>query len=325
MAKANHKSKLVDKSVASIISAIEIYNKPDFSYREEIFSILLVNSWELLLKARMLQQSNNKLQVIQISKKTKTKEGNPAKRFYPDTNRSGNFKTIDIYKAIESLKLDKTLKANLESVIEIRDNSIHFYNKDKTLDKKIQEICTASLKSYLFCITNWFKYDMSRYNFYLMPISFYHSFEMESFSINSLPKQEKNLLKFFKLKEAKNPYKEHAEHNFSLKLTTRFEKGDTGISVKRGSEGAIISIKEEESFKNKFNISYTVLTENCRSRYSNFLKNKDFNLIMNNIKKEKQDILCKNIYLDPINKTGTPRTFYCSEVYRELDRHYKKK
>lgn len=31
---------LLDKSVNSMLSAIEIYNKPNFSYREETFAIL---------------------------------------------------------------------------------------------------------------------------------------------------------------------------------------------------------------------------------------------------------------------------------------------
>jgi hypothetical protein len=43
---------LLDKSVSAMISAIEIYNKPDFKYREETFAILAINSWELLLKAK---------------------------------------------------------------------------------------------------------------------------------------------------------------------------------------------------------------------------------------------------------------------------------
>jgi hypothetical protein len=323
MAKPNHQSRLVDKSVASILSAIEIYNKPDFSYREEVFSILLVNAWELLLKARILQQSKNKLQSIQVPEKTKTKSGTPTKRFYPSLNRSGNFKTIDIFKALEHLQLDKTLRANLESVIEIRDNSIHFYNKDKLLDKKIQEICTASLKSYLTCIADWFRYDMSKYNFYLMPISFYHPFEIESRSVNSLARQEKNLLKYFKEKENKNPYSEEAIHNFSLKLTTRFEKGDVGISIRRGSSGVSISFSEDDLFKNKFNITYRDLVVNCKKRYSNFSPNQKFNNIMKEVK-TRQDVLCKKRYFDPIKKTGEPKIFYCSEVYKELDKHYKK-
>ena len=40
---------LVDKSIAAMVSAIEVYNKPDFKYREETFSILAINAWELLL------------------------------------------------------------------------------------------------------------------------------------------------------------------------------------------------------------------------------------------------------------------------------------
>lgn len=43
---------LLDKSIGSMLSAIEIYNKPAFHNREEVFAILAVNSWELLLKAQ---------------------------------------------------------------------------------------------------------------------------------------------------------------------------------------------------------------------------------------------------------------------------------
>ena len=46
---------LLDKSIASMLSAIEIYNKPNFGYREETFAILSVNAWELLLKAYLLK------------------------------------------------------------------------------------------------------------------------------------------------------------------------------------------------------------------------------------------------------------------------------
>ena len=35
---------LLEKSVHAALSAIEIYNKPDFKYREESFSILMVNA-----------------------------------------------------------------------------------------------------------------------------------------------------------------------------------------------------------------------------------------------------------------------------------------
>ena len=50
---------LLDKSIAAMISAIEIYNKPDFLYRGETFAILAVNGWELLLKAKYLSINNS--------------------------------------------------------------------------------------------------------------------------------------------------------------------------------------------------------------------------------------------------------------------------
>ena len=52
MAKSPRSVKLYRKAEAALISAIEAYNKPDFKYREETFSILALNAWELLLKAK---------------------------------------------------------------------------------------------------------------------------------------------------------------------------------------------------------------------------------------------------------------------------------
>jgi hypothetical protein len=47
-------AELARKSVDAAISAIEMYNKPNFSYREEAFVIFMTNAWELLVKAKWL-------------------------------------------------------------------------------------------------------------------------------------------------------------------------------------------------------------------------------------------------------------------------------
>ena len=54
MRPATHQ-RFVDKAEAAMTAAIEIYNKPCFPYREEVFSILALNAWELLLKAAVLK------------------------------------------------------------------------------------------------------------------------------------------------------------------------------------------------------------------------------------------------------------------------------
>lgn len=52
---------MLEKSVSAMLAAIEIYNKPDFKYREETFSVLCINAWEILLKAKVLNLSGNKI------------------------------------------------------------------------------------------------------------------------------------------------------------------------------------------------------------------------------------------------------------------------
>ena len=47
------------KAEEALLAAIELYNKPDFRYREEAFAILALNAWELLLKAKLLAESDN--------------------------------------------------------------------------------------------------------------------------------------------------------------------------------------------------------------------------------------------------------------------------
>ncbi len=52
---------LMDNSLQAALSSIEIYNKPDFKYREQTFAVLNVNAWELLLKAKILKDAGDNL------------------------------------------------------------------------------------------------------------------------------------------------------------------------------------------------------------------------------------------------------------------------
>ena len=47
---------LVEKSQAACVAAIETYNRAASEYREENFAILMINAWELLLKARVMME-----------------------------------------------------------------------------------------------------------------------------------------------------------------------------------------------------------------------------------------------------------------------------
>jgi hypothetical protein len=43
--------RLIGNSTSAAVGAIEIYNKPRFEYRDQVFVELLMNGWELFLKA----------------------------------------------------------------------------------------------------------------------------------------------------------------------------------------------------------------------------------------------------------------------------------
>ena len=331
MAKPQKYEYLLEKSQQAAISAIEIYNKPDFKYREEAFCILMVNAWEILLKAKILKDNKNVLKSIYVPLKTVTKEQKKTKRFYPKSNRAGNPMTLDIFSALKKLNIDSTLKQNIGLMVEIRDNSIHFVNKEKVLQKKILEIGIATLKSYVTLFNQWFDVDLSRYNFYLMPLSFFHPAEIESFSINKLDKQTKNILNYIKTKERYYPSDDNKEHNVSLRLKTSFEKvskteNDSAMEVKitANPNAPAFRIEQESAFKNRYTLDHSDLLKNCKLRYSNFREGKKFNGIKKNVLKIDKK------YADqwPANYKKPKVTdpyFYSTECYKVLDQNYTKK
>ena len=168
--------KLLEKSVHAALSAIEVYNKPDFKYREESFCILMVNAWELLVKAKILRDSAEKEDSIH----KKDSEGRVVVSKW-----TGNPRTISVGEGLNSLSLDQVLLDHLFALVEFRDNAVHMLNDSPMLKLKVQEVGTASLRNYLELAKDWFNVDLSRYNFYLLPLSFFHPHELQSYSINS--------------------------------------------------------------------------------------------------------------------------------------------
>ena len=319
---------LLDKSIQAVISAIEVYNKPDFKYREESFSILMVNAWETLLKAKILCNNNNELKSIYvIDRDAKKKNGKPYKTPKYKTNRAGNYLTIDIFNCIKKVSVDKILEENIELLVNIRDNAIHFFNDSKLFEKKVLEIGTATLKSYVKCVNDWFNFDLSKYNFYLMPISFFHTHEIESFSINSEDKQHQNLLNYIAEKENEFPSDTTKEHNISLVLETKFIRSSSmeGLNVRFDPNSNVtVNVSSEEQFRNKYPWNWTdKLLPKLKERYSDFKRTKDFWALKRELEKNSE---FSNIRpLDWNKPNGTKKRFYSPNILKEFDKKYTKK
>lgn len=106
---------LLGNAVEAISAAVEIYNKPRISYRDECFVILLVNGWELLLKALLAKNRQ---------------------RLYYKKRRNEPYRSLSIRDCLNRTKPSFPSKVNAEAVagnldllIDYRDQAIHYYNK----------------------------------------------------------------------------------------------------------------------------------------------------------------------------------------------------
>jgi putative uncharacterized protein (fragment) len=315
---------LLDKSIASMLSAIELYNKPNFQYREETFAILVVNAWELLLKAIILRQNRYKLRSLYVLKHCINKDGTKSTtRKYVDKNRSGNPKTISIMETLSILDnkkyLPTNLRDNIEALIELRDNSIHFANMDD-ISRQIQELGFACIKNYITLIKEKkIEIDMSNYNFYLMPLA-YVSSNMVSESV--LTEETKNYLTLVKSKIAK----EESDQNYDIAITIDidFKKGSSfdGLGFTYDKDGIKVALTEE-NIRKRYPWDNAELIRRCKMRYSDFIQNKNWNAQRNEIKNDAK--LYRVRLLDPGNPKSAKKGFYSTNVFSYLDSYYTKK
>ena len=143
--------KPLGNSQAALVAAIEIYNKPLFHYRDECTTILLLNAWELVLKALL---SRNKKSVFY-----------PKKRNQPYrtlTRQDAISKGVDYFpSAVPHLPI----RRNPDLLSIYRDNAVHFYNaKDfgvvlyalvQTSIMNLRDLLYHSFGIYLENTVNW--------------------------------------------------------------------------------------------------------------------------------------------------------------------------
>ena len=70
----NHRGsyrKLLANGKAALLAAIEIYNKPQIAYRDECFVILLLNPWDLIVKA-VLAKNRTSTQAVRTIRRVQS-------------------------------------------------------------------------------------------------------------------------------------------------------------------------------------------------------------------------------------------------------------
>lgn len=308
--------RLMDKSIQAALSAIEVYNKPDFKYREETFSILMVNAWELLLKAKVVADNGERMESLYQMQKDVTG------KLVPKPSRSGNPSTISIGEALLKITLDAVLKDHLLALTELRDNAIHLMNDSPMVKVKVQEVGTATLRNYLEMAKDWFQADLSRYNFYLMPMSFFHPHELQSYSINAEPEQHRNLLLYIASLEERHASESEPRFAIGLELKTDFVKSKLRFAPDDPNALAV-RVDAEEMFQKKYTWNYQDhLVPHLKKRYSDFKVDKKFLALRKLF--EADEAYSKERRLD-WNKPKPTKRYYSPNIVKEFDKHYTKR
>lgn len=316
-------AELANKSVQAAVAAIEIYNKPNFLYREEAFALLMTNAWELLLKAKWVVDHGETVE--SLHELFEDGKGGTS----PKLNRCGNPITHGtgylIAKLLEDPNsgLERACHDNILALTEIRDNAAHFLHKDLYIGRRVLEIGTASLRNYLVLATEWFQVDFSAYNFFLMPISFYHGFEAaEPTSRTIYPQQVQRLLVYLDHIEKVDTSEEHKQH-VALRLETKLVRGKDPAAVSfrwtDDPSAPALAVREEDILKN-YPMTYRELCHALKRRYENFLENKTYHKIRRDLEKERKYSIVR--VLHPGNPTSSKQRFYNANILTEFDKHF---
>lgn len=327
MAQIPRSTQLLRKAEASLLSAIEVYNKPDFKYREETFAILMLNAWELLLKAKLVSDHGNKLRCIFVYEARKTRAGHLSQRLYLQRSRSGNPHTKKLGQVRAALdkesysRLPSQVKSNLDALTEIRNNAVHYFNTSPQLAKQVLEIGTASVKNFIEIARRWFSVDLSGYGLYLMPIGFISA----PGTATAIPvsADEGKLVRYLAEIITATRSDQDLDFNVALEVNLSFRRAPSdavaAIAVTTDPSAPRVTLSEED-IRRTYPWDYRELVRRLRKRYSDFKTTAKFHTIRKPLMSDLRYVRTR--YLDPANVRSGKKDFYNPNIVNEFDRHY---
>lgn len=320
---------LVKKAVEASLAAVEVYNKPAFEYREETFSILMLNAWELLLKARIIKEKNTTRAIFEYTH-AYTKTGKRSTRRTLKRSPLGIATTIGIDKAINTVQqftkqgIDENCVQNLRMLREIRDSSVHLYNIDENLSSNIQMVAAAALKNFVLAAESWFKVDFSKYKIHLMPLSFHPRDGATEIVRHGIGQSVANKLTnaIARLEKVNSP-SDKSQYCLLLPIHISYKQADNedAITVRIDDSDPNAAPVEvtDDVIKIMYPLTYRDLLEKLKNRYANFKVNRRFHDHRKEL--ESNQNYCHERFLN-IKAKKTKQKYYSPKIIEQFDRYY---
>lgn len=322
---------LLKNSIAAYFAAIEIHNKPNFSYRYETTTLLLMNAWELVLKAFVKKYIKNK--------NIFTKDGHTI-----SIDKAIGY-TEDYINTLEP-KAFSAVKENLLLIEGYRNNIVHYYNEQ--LEPYIFMLTAKAALNYVDFLKKYFSKDiLAEDGLFILPLGFKLPFKPEDFLskkateyvsspeskefINSMVRiigdleiqgVEDTIVVGFDIylenvKRMKNSdlliaitSKDEADASFSK--TNKYQVTNDGNAQK-------VNLSDEEILK-IYPLTYKDVCERCKSEIVGFKQNSKFNTILAELKNI--GVFAHTRKHNPQSKKSAKTIFYSADIISEICKKY---
>lgn len=320
---------LIKNSISAYFTAVEIHNKPQIAYRYETVVLLIINSWELILKAYTKKYTKHSI-----------------------FDREGH--TISLDKAlayvtddINSVKNNSftAIKENIIKIEEYRNNIIHFYCDE--LEPYIFMLVARSALNYVEFVKKYFSKDiMAEDGLFIIPLGFKLPFKPEDFLSKKVAKYSASIeaqkfiddivhvtkrlgeegiedsivlgfdIRFENIKKAKNKEilaaittEDVADVKFSKIQKVRFdENAEQAVNV------------NDEEFRLKWKYSHADLVAMCKNDIKNFNQGKMFNDAKRSLENNKKYVFVRK--LDNKSAKSASKKFYTDEAFLKIKAYY---
>lgn len=270
--------RLKDRAVESFFLAVEIYNRITQRNKNEAFCILIVNSWELLLKSHIARKEG--LENI----------------YYNESERS--LSITDCIKKVFSNEKDNR-RRNLEKIIELRDKATHLLIPELNFD--ISRIFQSCVINFLDFLSKEFNDNlMYRLNpgFIALIIDQKNKPDFKKLTLNYGERASRDLKEFldkFHKEEKENDDIQFAVPiEYRLVLTKKVDESDIQLFKSSSGEnkGVIVEVAKDIDTSHPFtrtSLTYYI-NEKCVPAYCKKFTTRDMDAIIHkeNVKAQKQ-------------------------------------
>jgi hypothetical protein len=316
---------LVWKSREACLSAVETYNRASTMYREETFAILMINAWELLLKARIMRENSGKASCLYEFKPRRKKDGGASKLKEIKKTRSGAPMTIGLERAYNLVsgykrhRVDQSCIANIEALLEIRDSATHFVASDVLLKKALTEISLAAVRNYVIASQQWFGITFSDLNIASVPLSF----DLDQKEVEAIAHKSSDVVvRFLAHMETLRSGVSSQDSDFAFSVRVNFDliknRNDAAVNaaIVRGDADLTVVV-EGDKVPPQYAWTYETLVLKLKERYSDFKQNSTFHAITKQFKANPK--FCYERFLDPVAKSGSKKPFFNPDIIKEYD------